>query len=156
MTIAALVGGAPDFRRSRVFLFLYLPSAVFYVCLTLFWGRHDLLRVHREYREITKRLAGGHAHERAAREVATGCRQAVGDETVPGYNDCLRASAGLVEMRAAVIDGELRRDQHRAFKKMAVSYLLVGVVMIVLPLVLLYVFLAFIRYLLVNLRFGRD
>lgn len=133
MTIVALTGGEPDFRRSRFFLFLYLPLALLYVGLILFWGRDDLLRVHRESREATERLAGGYAQEQAGREVEAGCRQAVGGVKAPGYTDCLRASAHLVEIRAAVIDGELRRDKQRAFKKMALSYVLVGVLMILLP-----------------------
>lgn len=156
MTIMALIGSEPDFRRSGVFRFLYLPLALAYIGLTLFWGRHDLRRVHQDYREIGERLAGGYAHERAGREVAAGCRQATGGETAPGYGDCLRASAHLVELRAVVIDRELRRDKHRAFKKMAVSYGLVGVFMILLPLALLYVLMAFLRYLLANIRFGGD
>lgn len=156
MTILALLSGEPDFRRSGVFRFLYLPLAVAYIGLTLFWGRYDLRRVHQDYREIGERLAGGHSHEQAGREVAAGCRQATGGEKALGYNDCLRASAHLIELRAAVIDGELRRDKHRAFKKMAVSYLLVGVLMILLPLTLLYIFLAFLRYLLASVRLKKE
>ncbi len=156
MTIVALFSGEPDFRRSGVFRFLYLPLALLYVGLTLFWGRHDLLRVHREYREAAARLAGSYAQERAIREVEGGCRQATGGEKALGYNDCLRASARLVELRAAVIDGELHRDKHRAFKKMALSYLLVGVLMILLPLALLYVLMAFLRYLLANIRLKKE
>lgn len=156
MAIVALAGGELDFRRSRFFRFLYLPLAVLHVGLIVFWGRHDLLRVHREYREAAERHAGGYAQEQAGREVEAGCRQAVGAGKAPGYTDCLRASAHLVEIRAAVIDGELLRDKQRAFRKMALSYGLVGVLMILLPLALLYGFLVFLGYLLAHIRFKKE
>jgi hypothetical protein len=151
-----LPGSGPAFRRSRLFRWFYLPLVLLYVGLVLFWGRYDLLRVHREYREVTGRLAGGYAQERAGREVAAGCRQATGGETAPGYNDCLKASGRLVEVRAAVISGELLRARHQALKKLVIFYVLVGVVLILLPVALLYVFLALFRNLLASVRLTRE
>jgi hypothetical protein len=142
---------APGFRRSWLFRFLYLPLVLLYVGLVLFWGRFDLVRVHREYREAAGRLNSSYAQERAVGEVAAGCRQATGGETAPGYDDCLRAGARLVELRAAVLRGELVRARHQAVKKLAIFYTLLAV-MILLPVAMLYGFLVFLRYLLTNIR----
>lgn len=151
-----MLGAGSDFRRSWVFRLIYLPLALVYLGLVLFWGRHDLFRVQREYREVGGRLAGGYVWERAEREVADGCRQAVGGEAVPGYGECLRSSQHLVEARAAVLTDELRREHRRAGKKMIVFYLLVGVGMIMLPLAAIYVFLVFFRYLLTSIRGQKE
>lgn len=139
-----------------MFRFLFLPLALLYVGLVLFWGHHDLARVHLEYRVVTKQLTGSYARERAGREVEAGCRQATGGEKAVGYGDCLRSSARLVEIRAAVISAGLIRERQQALKKLLLFYGLVGGLLIGLPLALLYISLAFLRYLLDNIRFRKG
>ncbi|NTV12651.1 MAG: hypothetical protein HGA96_01760 [Desulfobulbaceae bacterium] len=134
----------------------YLALALLYVGLLSFWGRHDVGRLSREYRQATVRLRDGYAQERAEREVAAGCRQAVGGESAPGYGDCLRASTSLVQKRAAVLSGELLRERRQVVKKLVLFAALVGVGLIILPLALLYGFMVFLLYLLSNIRFAKE
>lgn len=140
----------------RLFQILYLGAAGLYILAILFWGRHDMGRVHREYRQVSERLAGGYAQELADREVAAGCRQAVGGVSVPAYGDCLRSSAPLVQKRAAVITAELLASRQQVLKKLAIFYLLVSLLLIIAPLSLLYIILLSLLYLLSKLRYPQD
>lgn len=155
MTTGAPPAG-PSFLRSRLFRLLYLPLALLYLGVTLFWGRHDLVRVHREYRLAAARVASGQAQAVAGREVAGGCAQAAGGETAPGYGACLQASAHLVEARAAVLGAELRGEKQRALRKMWAFYGLVLGMMVLVPLALLYLFLAFLLHLPANIRLRKE
>lgn len=156
MKVAELGAPGPTFRRSLVFRLLYLPLALFYIALVLFWGRYDLARVYREYCTVAGQLNSSYAQEKASREVAAGCRQTAGGEGAPGYGDCLRASSHLVESRAAVIGAGLLRERQQVIKKLLGFYGLVGLVLIVLPLALLYAIMVFSRYLLSNIRFKKE
>lgn len=135
---------------------IFCGAAVFYALLIIFWGRHDLGRVHREYRQVSERLGGGYAQELAEREVAAGCRQAVGGEAAPGYGDCLRASGSLVQKRAVVIGAELAAERRQVLKKLLLFYTLAGGVLIIMPLALLYGIMVFLLYLLRNIRFKNE
>lgn len=139
-----------------LFRILYWSAAVLYVLLILFWGRHDMGRISQDYRRTTERLTSNYAQERAEREVAMGCRQAVGGESAPGYVDCLRASTSLIQKRAAVLSAELLRERRQVFKKMVLFYGLAGVILIALPLALIYVVMIFLTYLLRNIRFKKE
>ena len=140
----------------RVFQILYLGVAVLYALVILFWGRHDMGRIHREYRLVSERLGGGYAQELAGRQVAAGCSQAVGGMTAPAYGDCLRSAASAVQKRAAVITTELLASRHQVLKKLAIFYLLVTLLLIVAPVSLLYVILLSLLYLLAKLRYQQD
>ena len=140
----------------RVFRTLYLGAALVYALLIIFWGRHDMGRVQREYRLVMERLTGGYAQELAAREVEAGCRRAAGGSNVPGYADCLRSAAPVVQKRAAVITAELVASRHLALEKMAIFYLLVTLLLIVAPVSLLYVILVSVIYLLSNIRHEKE
>lgn len=155
MTAAAPTGAGGAFHRGRIFRLLYLPLTLLYVGLVLFWGRFDLNRIHREYRQAGAKLAGGYAQELAGAEVAAGCREAAGGDEAPGYGDCLRAANPLVVVRAAVIAADLRHARHQAGKKMAIFYSLLAAA-ILLPLGLLYLFLAFLGDLLSHIRFRKE
>lgn len=143
-------------RGLRIFRALYLVAAVFYALVILFWGRHDMGRIHREYRQQGERLASGYALEQAGQEVTAGCSQAVGGEGAVGYGDCLRAATPVVQKRAAVIAGQLVEARHQALKKLALFYLLVIVFLIIAPVSLLYVILVSLFYLLSNLRYQQE
>lgn len=145
-------------RRPAVMAFrvIYWGAAVFYALLIIFWGRHDLGRVYGEYRQVGARLAGGYGQEQAEREVAAGCRQAVGAESSPGYGDCLRASTVLVQKRAMVINAELVGERRQVVKKLLLFYGLAGVGLIIMPLALLYGIMVFLHYLLRNIRFAKE
>ena len=143
-------------RGMRIFRILYLGAALLYALLILFWGRHDLERVHREYRQVTERLAGGYAQELAEQEVAAGCRQAVGGTAAPAYGDCLRSGAPLVQKRAAAISADLVASRHQVVEKLLMLYLLIVLLLIVAPVSLLYVVLASLLYLLSSTRYERD
>jgi len=152
-------GSLPTTGRSsgmKVFRNLYLGSALVYALVILFWGRYDMGRIHREYRQVTERLSNGYAQDLADREVAAGCRQAVGGEEAAGYGDCLRAATSLVPKRAAVITAKLVETRHQVLEKLAIFYLLVALLLIVLPVSLLYVILLALIYLFANIRYKQD
>lgn len=140
----------------RLFRLLYLGVAMLYALVILFWGRHDMERIHREYRQVTERLASGYALEMAGREVAAGCSQAVGGEGVPGYQDCLRRGASQVVQRAAALTAELENARRQVLEKLAIFYLLVTLLLIIVPVTLLYVILVALIYLLSNIRYKQE
>jgi hypothetical protein len=142
-------------RNLGWFKIIYLVAALAYLAVAVYWGRHDMFRMHREYRQVSARLTGDYALLTAGREVANGCRQAVGGESNPGFGECLRRAESLVVQRAAVIKRQLQLEKHRATRKLAIFYTLL-VLMLTLPVAGLYALLRTILYICTGISFDQD
>ncbi len=134
----------------------YLLAALIYAVVVVYLGRHDMGRIHREYRLVATRLAGDYAAVSAEGEVAEGCRQAAGGVEAPGYDDCLRAAEPLAARRAAVISRELQREKDQVIKKLVIFYSLLVLVLIILPVAALYAVLASLIYICTGIRFDKN
>lgn len=151
----AAAGLSARARRRCLWQLGYLLAALLYAGLVIYWGRHDMSRMHREYRQAATRLAGNYAVLGAEREVAAGCRQSVaGAERA--YGDCLRAAESLVMARAAVINRELRQEKRQMGKKLAIFYAMFSLLLIMLPVAGGYVVLLVLLQLYAAIRAGRE
>lgn len=140
----------------RFLQFTYLAGALIYAGLVFYWGRHDMGRIHREYRLVSTRQGGDYVVVTAGREVAEGCRQTAGGVEGPGYGDCLRAAEPLVAMRAAALSRELQGEKRQVVKKLVIFYALMILALILLPVAAIYMVLGTLFYICSGIRFDKS
>jgi len=129
-----------------------LAYAVWIVSLAL----NNFAMVHDVYNQAGERLRPEIVRKEALRELVEECREetAAAGRLRPD-DPCLSPPAAALEERQKIVKMRLLGEQGRAWRKLMLFYLSFGIVFLVLPMLTLYLALAFLIWLWRNLRIIR-
>jgi hypothetical protein len=150
------------FRPEHRVLWLgYGVACLVYGVWIVYLGLNNFGMVHDGYRHAGAQLRPERIRKAALRELVEECREAAAasgrswpdGEFYAGADDpCLSWPAAVLEERQKIVKKRLLGEQGCAWRKLMLFYLFFGIVFLVLPMVTLYLVLAFFLWLRRNLR----
>jgi hypothetical protein len=151
-------------NKRRGWRFFYAVCCLVYMGWVSYLGSNDFGRVQREYRRAGDQLEPGRLHAAALEELLAECRMR--SEKQPAdvdgavnelqSGDCLSWPPAVVEAREAKIRERLVERQNRAGRKLLLFSLFFGVIFLIIPPVLIYVFVVVIAKFFRSVKIVRE
>ncbi|HHO49041.1 MAG TPA: hypothetical protein ENN06_11420 [Desulfobacteraceae bacterium] len=147
-----------------VLWFGYAVVCLVYGVWIVYLGLDNFSMVHDGYHQAGAQLHPEQVGKAALRELVEECREEAAAPGHPGPDGesyeflddpCLLQPAAAVEERQKIVKKRLLGEQGRAWRKLMLFYLSFGIVFLVLPMLTLYLALAFFLWLWRNLRIIR-
>lgn len=149
-------------QKNRTLWIGYGVFCLAYAVWVVYLSLNNFDMVHDGYRQAGERLQPERISEIAFDELVDQCRReakradklrAVETESFLGKEDaCLSWPAAVLEERRQAVEKRLRSEWGRAWRKLMLFYLFFGIVFLILPMLTLYLVLAFLLWLRRNLR----